>query len=696
MRIADLLRRLPPGFAPRMAAAAFAFLFWRLAGMPMPGTLGRLLPLAWVLSALIGATPAGRFETASLTAFATAGLLWPMSPLLAPAAGVALAAGAIPSMLGRAARGAAGAAAALLPVVPLIMATVPFTGDEPFNAALARSLLLDGDMDISDDLPQVAPESWVTPELGSPRPGITHHQPLFALFLVPGLLLGVPGYRLLPLLFACGAAAATARLLSRSGRDTGPAGWAILFLPGLGCAGLAYPDWAAALLTVAGAASLEGRQPVRTCILAALALAVLKIRFAPAGLGLVAAAISSRGRRSLVRAALLTVALGILALAVDRLLPGGGFFWARYGNVEFLRTLVHGTAARAGDILLMPAWMLLDQEAGLLWRAPWLVAAVAGLPALARERGPSRALLLSGILYAVGIAVWTPMDWHSMPTPTGRLLIPLLPLAAVSASRAGMPRPLLAVSAVMAATSLALPMSRFNHLDGRDALLDMFSSCLPHDAALWLPSMARPDLLVLAAWAGLSAALIMLLSRRTALPGALLLAAAAAVLAARAVSLDGVYEAEDLGPERRIGCSLYPELPDPNLRLDWRRSPERLLMLSDPWDAVILTSPGGGVVEVSARLSAMSAGAPALLRMEYGGEAREFAVESRVLPVPDWIGDVRGGRESPRRVDPGVLSDTLVTAVFEGARPGPLVIRRGGDSGVLFLDRIEVSSWERR
>jgi hypothetical protein len=388
--------------------------------------------------------------------------------------------------------------------------------------------------------------------------------------------------------------------------------------------------------------------------------------------------------------------LAALALAADRLVPGGGFFWARYGNVEFLRTLVHGTAARAGDILLMPAWMLLDQEAGLLWRAPWLAAAIAGLPALAGERGPSRALLVSGILYAAGIAVWTPMDWHSMPTPTGRLLIPLLPLAAVAASRTRMPRPLLAVSAVMAAVSLALPMSRFNHLDGRDALLDMFSSCLPHDAALWLPSMVRPDHAVLAAWAGLTAALVLLSSRRTVIPGALLLAGAASVLCARAVSLGGVYEAEDLGPERRIGCTLYPELPDPGLRLGWRRSPERLLMLSDPGDAVVLTSPGGGRVEVSARLSAMPGGAPALLRMEYCGEAREFAVESRVLPVPEWIGEVRRGGGRSREADPGVLSDTLVTAVFEDAPPGPLVIRRGGGSGVLYLDRIEVSSWRRR
>ena len=681
------------------AGAAALFLFWRLTGMPSPGVAGRLIPLAWLLAGLI--SPARRPGTAEavcglLCLFS--GFFWASSAAMLAVSMASAVAATFPAMLESASKGARGSFLALLPVAPLILLTVPFTGDEPTNAALAESIVLDGDLDISNNLRQMDRWASVYPASGEPAAGIAHQQPLFPLLLVPGLVAGIPGFRLVPLLI-CGLAAwLISRCASSSGGTAGAGGTALLLMPGMAAAGLAYPDWAAACLIAAGALAAGGRRPLAATAVIAAALALLKIRYAPAGAGLLIAVLIGRKHRGLL-ATTVAVAAGVaLFLLVDLLVLRGGIFWVRYGNVQFLGTLFYRTTSCWRDIAAFPVNALLDQEAGLLWRAPWLLVAFAGLPSLVRERdGAALPLLLSGILYLAGLALWTPLEWHSMPTPCGRFFVPLLPLAACAASRARFPRALLWASIAASSLYIAMPELRFNFLDGRDAFFEAFGDALPRNAPLAFPSMVRPIIAVTAAWAAVWAA-VFLLARRGKGRTALALAAAAipaAILSTGA--FDGFYEAEDLGPDYRIGCLPYPEARDPRERLGWYGSSERLLRLAPSGDAVLIpvVAGEGDTTRVEIALRAHSTGGePPVIRATLGGLSSSIVLETRPAEAPLWIRRLKGDDWLPPP-GPGTVLDTLVSMdIQDGGGPGVLILSSCGEDrpneGV-FLDWIRVS-----
>ncbi len=697
--IAALRRMIPGGFAAHAAGAVFLFLFWRIAGMPDPGLAGRLIPLAWLLAGFVSphAGP-GRAGAAALVVSAAAGFFWATSDLAAAVSMASMTAGLFPAMIRSFRRGGRHAASAVLPLAPLILLSVPFTGDEPLNAALCESIFLDGDTDVSDNLRQIDRWASVSPEAGAPVAGISHQQPLFSLLLVPGLWFGIPGYRILPLIVSILAAWLAGRCAGAAGsKDGAMAGAAaLLFLPGAACAGLAYADWAAAGIVAAGALGIGGRRPLLAALAAALALAALKLRFAPLGAGLVIAALAGRRGMGPARTAIAVIALTAVALAADRYLLGGRVFWVRYGNVEFLSTLWNRTVSSGSDLLRLPVFAMVDQEAGLLWRAPWLTAAVPGTVALARAKTPAgRALLLSGALYLAGLVVWTPMEWHSMPTPAGRFFIALMPLAASAASFRGIPRPLLALSILASAMYIAVPGLRFNHLDGCDAFFDILGRGLPGNLCLALPSMVRPAATVTAAWFAFWVLLsILLLARRN---GAALVLAALAVPAAAALaaSTRGVYEAEDLSPDYRIGCSLYPLSQDPPERMAWPGSSERLLRLGEAGDAVVLpVEPGdGGSVRVELVLRGFTSGAePPVLAARFGDWSRLSGVASPQQPLPDWIGRVREGEAPPP--SPGNARDTLIVLEVPCAGAGVLILSPQGSyppGEGIFLDRVRIT-----
>lgn len=700
MRIPDAAavgRSIPRGLAAYAAGALFLFLFWRIAGMPGPGLQGRLIPLAWLLAGFISPrTGPGRAGAACLILSVATGFFWAVSDLAAAVSMASMTAGVFPAMMRSFAAGGRRIASAVLPVAPLILLSVPFTGDEPLNAALCESLVRDGDADVSNNLRQIDRWASVSPETGAPVEGISHQQPLFSLLLLPGLWFGIPGYRLLPLAVSVLAAWLTGRCAGAAGSKGGAGAAALLLLPGAACAGLAYADWAAAALVAAGALGAGGRRPLLTAVATAAALAALKLRFAPLGAGLVIAALACRKGMGPARTALAVIALAGAALAADRFLLGGRLFWVRYGNAEFLTVLWYRTLSAGGDLLLLPVDALVDQEAGLLWRAPWLIAAVPGAVALARAKTPAgRALLLSGALYLAGLVLWTPTEWHSMPTPAGRFFIALMPMAATAACSKGIPRPLMVFSICASAMYIAVPGLRFNHMDGCDAFFDTFGRDLPRNMCLAFPSMVRPVAIVTAAWLAFWALLsILLLGRRN---GAALVLAALAVPSAAAIeaSTHGVFEAEDLSPDYRIGCSLYPLSQDPPERAAWPGSRQRLLRLGDAGDAVILpVEPGAGDsirVELSLRGFTSGPDTP-VMRARLGGWCSQFGVETAQLPLPEWLGHVRGGDAPPP--SPGNARDTLIVLgiPFEGGS-GVLVLSPAGSyppgEGV-FLDRARI------
>lgn len=697
MRSAIRFLRARPGLIFGMAASIWAFALWRLLGMPSPGIEGRLLPLCVLLAGV--ASPSrgpGRAGQVCIAVFTIASLLWQVGGLAFVICRVSLAACCIPSCIS-AARGRFGMARALLPFAPIIILMVPFTGDEPYNAALGESIWVDGDLNTTNNLRQLDPNSAVEPEHGD-LGGISHHLPLFALLISPGLLLGSAGIRILCLIVSGISGLLILKVLAKA-HAPDPGGWAalgMLLLPGAGILGLAYPDWAAAGLVAAGALAAGKRRRIAVSLILALALTALKTRYAPAGAGLVAAAVLSSGRKKLVPAVLLTVAAVTAVLVADRFALGGRLFWIRYGNLEFLRTLLYRTAAEAGMMISAPFWALFDSEAGLLWRAPWLLVVPAGAAAF-RRRAPEafRALAWASALYTIALFVWLPDFWHSSPTPTGRLFVPLIPfLVGCAAFAARGSRPVLALSAVATALSMAIPAVRFNHMDGTDVFISMVARLGGPGLQAALPSSVRPDALVALAWLGVAAAAFVLVHRRNGRAVAYLLAAAfmAASFASRAMTA-GVYEAEDLAADFRIGCGLYPESDDPMLRNAWTDSRERLLRLSNGMDAVILPVPATdawGTASITLR------GDPSGdfgLRITCGSVDTLVHPLAVPAPLPPWVGEVRGGRVV-RRVAAGDLLEETVEVELE---PGPgrtLLLRADGppfatdpDQGI-FLDRI--------
>jgi hypothetical protein len=679
--------------------AAALFLCWRAFGLPSPGLEGRAIPLCWLIAAFVSARsrphPAA---IACLIAACAASAFWRAGSAVLLVLRISAVAGLLPALVAGA-RGRLGTLAAVLPLAPLTILLVPFTGDEPTNVALAESIIEDFDLDTSNNIRQMDAWSPVQPEIAD-REDISHHMPLFSLLLLPGLPFGAAGIRVVCLLVSAGAGYAVLRLLKRAGAPD-PWSWAVasmVFLPGAGVLGLAYADWTAVGLICLGALASRGRSGLVWSCLFALALAALKLRYAAAGAGLVLAAVLERPRkqRALLFAGAAAVALAVLA--ADYLVLGGRFFWIRYGNMATLVVLFHRTFSSAGQIILAPFWALIDSEAGLLWRAPWIILVPAGYSAL-RNKAPglSRSLLLASVLYAVSLFLWMPDFWHSMPTPSGRTLLPILPFAVACAAFSGRRgRLLLVLSAVPAAAAFGMPLLRFNAMDGCDRLFSELGPAIGPAVAGVFPSVVRPDTVVVIAWTLAASAFAALLysGRERAAAGFAALCITAAFAIAPRLSRWS-WEAEDLPSDYRIGCALYPESGDPLERFGWPGSVERLLRLSDERDAVLLPVPAGTEsVEVSLTLRAMSTGAPVGVEVLSGRADTVCLVSTRLAPLPAWLSRLKG-RQQERSLEPGNLTDTTLVFRLPSGGAGMVAIRLarpspGGPLDGLYLDRIEV------
>ena len=679
-------------------AAVTVFLAWRVLGMPFPGTLGRLIPLELALTAvIIGRRPLSELSPLFLGCFLLTALFWASGPAMLLLAAISGVLAAFPGMLA-AAEGRAGMLRALLPIAPLIILLTLFTGDEPHHATITESFVAPGAGRFGN----------LTEQQGDPTEGTTHHQQLYPLLLVPGYPLGIPGVRLLNLLFAAGAALLLVRLLAREGmeetlaRRTAVLG--MLLVPGIGILGLVYPGWCALLLFTAGVLIGSGERSwgkrLVWIFLVSFLLFMLKTRFAGLSIGLIAAlSVTSRGWRrwSIPMAAV----AGVLCLLVlDAALLDGRLFLVRYGNSLTFRYLFTNISRHFPAVALGALSSLVDGESGLLWRAPWILAALAGFPALWRR---SRRLLLwlglPALSYLAMLFLWLPMDWASAPTPEGRLLLPAVPVLLASLGfmlRERSTRILVWVSLAVSAAYLAFPSLRFNFFDGTDSLMTALWGRFC-GLVEWLPSQVRPRLATYVAWTIWAAILIGLCAFRRGklLPAGLMATALGIGIIAAHPRTD--WEGEDIPPDLRSFCVDYPEARDPSDRKHWISTIQRMLLMNDPRDSVMLPvrAGEGDRVEVSVRFSsirdagpvpgiALSCGAGAESLMIASEHFEEEVLQRRdsLIALP-WTAGYFGEMTAVFSLCAGTPPCTL-TIIPLGVDPPH------GPAHGIYLDRVEV------
>ena len=650
------------------------FIIWRIAGMPSPGVLGRLIPLAWLTAGIVYGR--GNPSKASVQLLGISLLLcmfWAAGPgmfiISASSALLALFPGLI-----KVSRRRLGILMAVIPLAPLILILVPFTGDEPHYARITEELFPGGDGSFQDYYHQA----------GDPGGGFRHHQSLYPAMMLPGYPGGITGIRLMNMLFALGAVTA----LSRTLRDSGFRKWrelsllALLTMPGSGVLGLVYPGWLAVAVFVSAVYMfLRDRRSVWV-LAAAVVLVLLKIRFAGLSLGLLLALMLEYRGRKRANIALLLLSFAAAGLLFDLVFLGGRVFWVRYGNIEFLRTVLVQPLYRSSHLLLAMFSTLLDIESGLLWKAPWVLAALAGLPALRRERRYLfRWLGLPGLLYLLVLIYWTGMNWSGMPTPAGRMLLPLLPLLLASLGmvmkRAGV-RVLVWLSMAAGAVYYCHPLLRMNHADGTDALV---SSLAGTAASLtgWLPSAVRFDLPVFLFWGLFSAAVVWMIARRSG-KTAYMLAAGFGLLCLAAGTPVTRWEAEDLPSSMKDFCQFYPRDTDPEERKYWMFSAQRMLRLHRREDAIRIPVHRhlGDQAEVEITYRSLGEGRGPGIRLSCGGWSDSLFSISNMRQPPAWTTRIRDAslerrpenlRELRWSLKMPVSADTLLIEIIPAAGP---------------------------
>jgi len=329
-----------------------------------------------------------------------------------------------------------------------------------------------------------------------------------------------------------------------------------------------------------------------------------------------------------------------------------------------------------------------------------VLAAIAGLPALWRTHGRLFLwLALPAATYLALLFLWMPYDWASAPTPPGRLLLPAMPV--LLASLAPMLRrrgvgALVWVSLAVSAALIAFPSLRFNYFDGTDRMLGAFWGRF---TALteWLPSQVRPRLVpyvVWTAWAVLLTSLCIFRKGRM-LPAGLM--ATALLVGLMSAGPRRSWEAEDIPPDYRTLCVDYPAELDPSERKHWISTIERMLLLNDPRDAVMLpvAATDGETLEVDLRFISIRDGGPVPgLAVSCGASPESLYASSEhfeeevlqrrdsLIPLPLTAGYFGGIREL-LRVPAGTPPCTL-RIVPLGVEPP-----HGPEHGI-YLQRVEV------
>jgi len=527
---------------------------------------------------------------------------------------------------------------AMLPLIPMILFLVPFTGDEPHYASITENL-------ISADSSRFSEYST---QRGDPTAGVSHHQSLYPALMIPGYPLSAAGLRSMNLLFALAALLIMSIVL----RECEIKDWkkltvlGFILVPGSSVLGLLYPGWLAlAVFLFSVYAALHERKTIWILIAAAI-LVLVKFRFIGISIGLLLALIIElKGKRKYLILIVLAC-LAAAALLFDLVALNGRIFWVRYGNMPFLKTLFIQPIYRTPEMLIAAGSTLVDIESGLLWRAPWVLAGLAGLPLLRKNnRRLFLWLGLPALFYYLILMFWTISDWSAMPTPSGRMLLPLLPVLLASLGymlRKKEVRILIWISLGISAVYFTHPFMRFNFADGTDTLVSGITGSFS-SIAEWVPSAVRLSIPVFLFWIAFSiAAVWMLIRNREKL---MLYTAVSAFLLL--CLLGGMrrtaWEAEDIPPGLRTFCSVYPHETDLESRKYWFFTRERMLRLSHPDDSVVLpiSSDTDGSARVIIFHRSFRSGSEIGIELSTRGWCDSIYAVSELLDTPGWMTIVR-------------------------------------------------------
>ncbi|RKZ02883.1 hypothetical protein DRQ21_07265 [Candidatus Fermentibacteria bacterium] len=644
--------------------SAWIFAAWRLAGMPDPGFSGRIIPAAWLLAAILnGRAHTGKWFVPLVLSFTAGAWLWMLHPYGWRLAAALPAAGLIAWGISISQKGKYGVIRAVLPVMALSVLSAEINGDEVRFAEQASRL-----SGISAG--RFSEVHFRAGDIGSSE---GHHTPLFPLVVSPGLLAGENGLRIVPVILALVGVLALARLTNPA-----VAVAAALLYPGFSVFGLAMTGWMALLLFTVAVLLPEGRKWTALRFAIALVLVALKMRYFGLAAGILVAEYACMPAR---KGKWLTPAIWILAgiavLVADRYLLGGLVFWSRYGNIEAFHLIEVNLFQRPLETLSDAGWSLFDPEAGFVFRAPWILAAIPGLFILAKQQ-PSRfkRLVIPSVLYWTVLIVWLGSGWHGLPAPAGRMFVPVVPLFAAGLMYVWNRREttlLVVLSIAVSAIVSAYPFCRYNYADGTDSILTFLGVSTGF-------SMVRGGT------AYLITALLLALSMITVLVNAKKYRNLAPVIILVAVFLLALkpagYEAEDLSPEIVQGARLYPYTADPTERMFWFNSRERLLELGEAGQSILLP----GVEPGSTLLIQMSGGGGVL---QIGN--RSVTVETSLITLPSVYNSIgRTERVLPDWPENRQMETFQVVLDSTDVSDGTVLITHSSGPPV-YIDRIDIS-----
>ena len=643
--------------------AAWIFAVWRIAGMPAPGFAGRFIPLAWLLASVLN----GRNQRPSwfipmVLSFTAGSWLWMLYPDLWMIAAAIPVTGLIAWGITTARKGF-GVVRAVLPLLFLSLITAEINGDEVRFAEQAAALS------------GISSESFSETHLRSGDISTTegHHTPLFPLLISPGLLAGDFGLRIIPVIIAL-----LALLLLSKLTNPGIAVTAALLYPGFGIFGLAMTGWLALGLFTLAALMPEGKKFSVLRFLIAFVLVALKMRYIglSAGIFIAEYACMTMGRRKWLTP-LVWIGSALAVLVIDRFFLGGMIFWSRYGNIGAVNLIQMNLFNRPLDTLANAGWSLFDPEAGLIFRAPWVIAAIAGLVFLKRNQ-PSRfkRLFIPSLLYWLLLVLWSGSSWHGLPAPIGRMFLPILPLFAAGLAYVWKEKEtklLVILSIAFSAIVVASPVCRYNYADGTDSILTLIGITSGF-------SMVRSNSIQLLA-ALFFAFSLLAVFRKPEDYRVFSFLIIFAVVFALGIHPAG-YEAEDLPPEIVQGAALYPHISDPLERYFWFNSREIMLELGESGQTI--------------RIPGAEAGDMINLQMSGGGGflsvgSRLLPVETPLIELPPAFNTIRRDRKilpdwpENRLVQSfSILLDSIDTVA------GTVLIQHHSGPPV-YIDRIDIS-----
>ncbi|MBL8138460.1 MAG: hypothetical protein JNL48_17690 [Acidobacteria bacterium] len=392
-------------------------------------------------------------------------------------------------------------------------------GDEPHYLVITQSLLRDGDLRIENNhraehyLEYY--DAVLKPDFmrrGTDREIYSIHAPGVSAVVLPAFAVaGYPGAVVTVVAVGALGMAALWTLVFRLTASAGAAwmGWAAVATsaPVLLHAFTIYPDPVGGALAIValgalvaletGAVGVSGRQWVGTGAALAL-LPWLHTRFAIIAGGLGIAIVLRLWRDASRRSDVWR----FLSVPVASALAWFCYFIVIYGTPN--PAAPYGTRPEGG-LSFIPAGvtgLLLDQQFGLFTTAPVLVAGIAGLVVLARERRRLALEILAVVMPYVAVAASYPMWWGGYSAPA-RFLVALVPLLALpagtlwargSATTRAVVGMLLALSAGLTTALVGIDRGAFilSGREGHAPLIDWLSRSA--DLTLALPSVHRDGL----------------------------------------------------------------------------------------------------------------------------------------------------------------------------------------------------------